>query len=439
MSTKEKSDFEAFLARLHSPESARYEKRSEPDLADAIDGIAAGLETFKEKQGSELRELKGQLELLETRLSRPGVSQDRSGSLTPTTELRWQVNGREARVLRSLDEVRSYFDSRSRDAMDAENGGAQHVRMSDFLRGVANLNSNVEVRAALSVGTDADGGYLVPIGLMSNVLQAMVPESTVLNAGALMLPLDMEGAGAKSFTIAGVDSLPTASWRAENGNVVESEPGFRAVTMTMRSLSFYFKTSREWLADAFGTDQILTTVIAQAFAKELDRASLRGSGTAPEPRGIRSTSGIVAVGNGADGATLASTKYANFFSAAQQILEANSPMPNAAIMSPRSRVALASLVDTTGQPLAVPEMLRGLQMGVTSQIPNNLTVGESDDCSEIYLGNFPHMVIGMRERMSIQRVNELFATTGQVGFVCHLRADVALLYPKSFAVVSGVR
>jgi hypothetical protein len=49
------------------------------------------------------------------------------------------------------------------------------------------------------------------------------------------------------------------------------------------------------------------------------------------------------------------------------------------------------------------------------------------------------MVIGMRERMSIQRVSELFATSGQVGFVCHLRADVALLYPKSFAVVTGVR
>ena len=209
--------------------------------------------------------------------------------------------------------------------------------------------------------------------------------------------------------------------------------------MTMRSLAFYFKVSREWLADAFGTDDVVNTVIAQAFAKELDRAALRGTGTAPEPRGILNTAGIIAVGNGANGATLQSTKFANMFSAVRQLLEENAPMPSAAIMSPRSRVTLGELVDTTGQPLNTPQLLQPLQLGVTSQIPNDLTVGTSTDCSEMYIGNFASMLIAMRERMSIQKVNEVFATSGQVGFVCHMRADVALLYPKAFAVVTGVR
>jgi hypothetical protein len=34
---------------------------------------------------------------------------------------------------------------------------------------------------------------------------------------------------------------------------------------------------------------------------------------------------------------------------------------------------------------------------------------------------------------------ELFALNGQVGFVCHVRADVAVQYPAAFAVVTGVR
>lgn len=45
----------------------------------------------------------------------------------------------------------------------------------------------------------------------------------------------------------------------------------------------------------------------------------------------------------------------------------------------------------------------------------------------------------MREQMSIQVANELFAGTGEIGFICHVRADVAVMYPKAIAVVTGVR
>ena len=151
------------------------------------------------------------------------------------------------------------------------------------------------------------------------------------------------------------------------------------------------------------------------------------------------TAGSIAVANGAAGASLGTTKFANFFTAVQQILEANGPMPTAAIMSPRSRVTLGALVDSTGQPLQRPEMLNPLRMLTTSQLPNNLTVGGSTDCSEIFLGDFTRMVYAMRERMSIQRLDEAFATSGQVGFLCHIRADVGVFYPKAFALVTGVR
>lgn len=53
--------------------------------------------------------------------------------------------------------------------------------------------------------------------------------------------------------------------------------------------------------------------------------------------------------------------------------------------------------------------------------------------------NFPKMQFMMREQMSIQVANELFAGTGEIGFICHARADVAVMYPKAIAVVTGVR
>lgn len=341
----------------------------------------------------------------------------------------WNFDGREVHVLRNAADIRRHYG-----AMD--NSRAGRISLADFVRGVAGMATTDAVRASLSTGTDSAGGHLLPSVVMPSVLEALVPASAVLSAGAGMIPVDV---GAKSYTQAAIDTIPTAAWRLENGTVSESDPTFRAVAAVPRSLAFLFKVSRELLADAANVEQALILAIAQAFAKEVDRAALRGTGTAPEPRGVLNTSGIIAVGNGANGASLATTKYANFFSALEQIMEANGPMTTAAIMSPRSRVVLGQLVDTTGQPLQLPDMLKPVNMLVTSQVPNALTVGSSSDCSEIYLGDFTRMALMFREQISIQKVDQLYAGTGQIGFICHVRADVMVQYPKAFAVVTGVR
>lgn len=382
--------------------------------------------TLEEISGS-FSDYKKRLDRLETKLSRPGamVASERAD------DIQYQVDGEPVRVLRSVKDVRSHYQQKAADA-----GGAG-VRISDFLKAISGLSAPPEARAVLTTGTDADGGFLVPSLTMGRVLEALMPASSVLSAGAGILPLEAQGA--KSFTMAAVETVPTAAWRAENAAVAESDPSFRAVVMVPRSLSFYFRSSREWLADAFGADNVLNQIIAQAFAREMDRAALRGTGTAPQPRGILNTTNVLSVPNGTNGASLASTRYANFFTGVQQILEANGPMPTAAIMSPRSRVVLGGLLDTTNQPLMVPSMLSDLRLLVTSQVPNNLTVGTSTDCSEIYLGDFSRVVYAMRENVSIQPLREAFATSGQVAFLAHARVDIAVLYPRAFAVVTGVR
>lgn len=330
-----------------------------------------------------------------------------------------------AAMLRTGDDFRRHYSQRP-DFRDA-------LSLAGFLRGVARMKSTPEVVRALSVGVDASGGYAVPSSVMPRILEAMVPESSLMQAGAAIVPLG----DAKSFSFAAVDTIPTAAWRAENGQVAESGPTFRNVQMTPQSLSFVVKVSRELLADGVNVESALQVAIAQAFAVEMDRAGLRGSGTAPEIRGLRNVPGVQTVTNGTDGAALAG--YANFFAGAEKLMEANAPMPGAAIMSPRSRVKLGALVDTTGQPLQVPDMLKPVKLLQTSQVPNNLTVGSSTDCSEIYLGDFTQFVIGLREQVSIQVLEEAFSEYGQIGFMCHARLDVAALYPKAFCIVSGVR
>jgi HK97 family phage major capsid protein len=339
-------------------------------------------------------------------------------------------DGGRVKVLRNAADFRAHYANMQGGA--PRNG--EQIQISDFLRGVAGMKTTAGVSAALSVGTDSSGGFAVPSLVMPQILEALVPASSLLSAGAGIVPLTE---GAKQYTTAAVDNIPTAAWRLESGNLAESAPTFRAVVAAPKSLAFYFKASRELLADASNMDAALNVAIAQAFAKELDRAGLRGTGTNPEPRGILNTVGIKTVSNGVNGAALAG--YGNFFSGAQELLSANAPMPTAAIMSPRSLVKLGGLSDSTGQPLRRPEMLSGMTMLSTSAVPNNLTVGTSTDCSEIYIGDFTKLAFMMREQVSIQVAKEVFATTGEIGFVCHVRADVVLTHPACFAVVTGVR
>lgn len=330
--------------------------------------------------------------------------------------------------LRTADEFRTYYANQPTNRQDMD------LTMADFLRGAARMKTTDTAQRALSVGVDSGGGYAVPAILMPGVMSALAPASSLMTAGATILPLPGVG---KSFSIAGIDALPTASWRNENAAVAESEPTFRGIALTPRSLSFIVKVSRELLADGLGVDAGLYQAIGQALAKEIDRAGLRGSGTAPEPRGLLNISGVHSVTNGAAGASL--TSYANIFSAAQAILAADGAMPTAAIMSPRSLVKFGSLADSTLQTLRVPAMLEPVKLVSTSQIPNNLTVGASTDCSEIYVGDFREFIFGMREQLSVQVLEERYADYGQIAFVVHARLDVAVTNPKRFAIVTGVR
>jgi HK97 family phage major capsid protein len=319
------------------------------------------------------------------------------------------------------------FEARSED---------DDVTAADFLRAVAGMQSSEPAKRALASGTGAGGGFTVPGTVLADILAALAPASTLISAGAQTLVLDELS---NSFRWAAVNTLPTPAWRNEGAAVAESDPVFRNVDFTPRSLSVLFRVSRELLMDSPVLQDAIPRIIGQAMAVELDRVGLRGTGTAPQPRGILNTSGIQSVTNGANGASLGTTAYANLISAMQAIRTANGPMPTAAIMAPRSLATLAGLLDTTNQPRQVPPLLSGWQMLDTSQIPINLTVGTGTDCSEIYVADFRTVAFGVRHNVQVQQLNERYAETGEIGFVAHMRVDFACLYPAAVGVVTGVR
>jgi HK97 family phage major capsid protein len=325
---------------------------------------------------------------------------------------------------------------RSREAIAARLGikqecGEESVRIGEFMRAAAGMKTE---RKGLIEGTDTSGGYTVPDVLLPGILAALAPASSMLQAGANIVKLNEPAA---SFRVPGISSIPTPEWRAERGNIAESDPAFRAISIMPKSLAFYFKVSRELLQDSPGLDAALNTVIGQAFAKAIDRAGLLGSGAGNEPIGLANTPGVNVISLGTNGAAL--TSFSPFVKAMTAIKSADAPTPTAAIMAPRTSGDIAELVDTTGQPLRKPDSITALKFLDSSQVPVDDTVGTSDDCSRLFIGDFTNFSFYMREGLSVQLLKELFATTGEVAFICHARVDVAALYAKAFTLVNGVR
>lgn len=416
---QEGGDASAIAHAVATPRGIVSGVRAEADgVVGLVKQINETINEFKAAHGERLDTLEAAIDVTNTRAAALEMNGPAAAASAPHVGVK---------ALRTYGEFKAHF------APKAE-GNTEPVSLTDFMRGVAGMQSTQAVHAALSVGTNTAGGFSVPAQTMPQILSALTPVSSLLLAGAGIVPMD---SGAKTVTTAVVDAVPTASWREERGGVPESDPAFRGVVATPQSLAFYFKISRELLADGQGIESALQVAIAQAFAQALDYAGLRGSGAAPEPLGIKGTSGVHIIQNGANGKALAD--YSNFMSATEALLTANAPMPTAAIMAPRSLVKLAGLTDTTGQPLRKPELLTNLPLIATPQIPINLTQGTSSDASEIYMGDFSKMYFLMRENLSIQLLRETFATTGELAFLCHVRADVVITHPKAFAVVTGVR
>ena len=74
----------------------------------------------------------------------------------------------------------------------------------------------------------------------------------------------------------------------------------------------------------------------------------------------------------------------------------------------------------------------------TSNVPVTDTQGSATTASRIYLGHFPHLVVGIRSEFRLQLLKERFADTYSLGFLGSLRCDVQVWHPESFCEIKGI-
>jgi HK97 family phage major capsid protein len=330
------------------------------------------------------------------------------------------VDGDEAFALRSDQSFKTW-------AQPMATSSHQGLTLGKYLRSmIVGASSDVEHRA-LSEGTDSAGGYTVPTVLAGEMIDRLRAESVMVAAGARTVPLTSD-----NLSIAKLATDPTPAFRAENAAIAESDPTFSSVTLTPRSLAVMTKVSRELFEDSLNLESELPRILSVAMAKEMDRIGLLGSGSAPEPRGIANQSGI-----GTTALDAALTSYAPLLAAQTGILSANAGPVSAMIMHPRDMGDLAGLTDTTNQPLNAPATLAGIPMLTTTAIPTDGGTGSNE--STIFVGNFSHVMIGVRSGVRVDVLRERYADSHQYGLVAHMRFDIAVQHAAAFHTITGVQ
>jgi HK97 family phage major capsid protein len=364
-----------------------------------------------------------QLRDLQAELEQPIVS-------APTMEAGGMVYGR-ART--SGDEVRSL--RRNEAIADQPYQGAG---LGAYVRGIVTgrWNGADELRDLAEGGTP--GSYLIPTPLASYALDLIRNRARVIEAGAITVPMD-----SNTLKIARLTADVQSAWKAENAAYTFNDANFDAVTFTAQVLMAGSKLSIEVVEDAINIDSIVNNSITASLALELDRACLSGTGTPPQPKGIKNQTGVTITDLGsAAGYTLVDfSKY----SAAIAVLQGfNFPGPFSILHSARTAGELDGLCDTLHQPLRPSDLVAAAKKLVTNQIPNNQTHGSASTASDAFVGQFDQCMIGLRTNlvMEVSRVaadgtDSAFAN-GQVWIRAYLRADVQLAHPKAFNVLTGI-
>ena len=262
-----------------------------------------------------------------------------------------------------------------------------------------------EIHKQLNTGTGSEGGFLVPTVLSSEIIEILRATAVVMAAGPRILPMPQG-----NITIPAGATGSTATYGAENADIVATEPTFREVVLQAKKLSAIVPMTNELINDASGNvDAFVRDDLVTAMAERSDLAFLRGDGTANTPVGFLNLVNV-ANSNAANATVNLQNVTFDLGIAELGLLNNNVPLEGSVwFMAPRTMIFLRDLRDGNGN-LAFPSMsnepptLRSKRVFSTSQIPINL--GGGTDESEVYLVNMRHVLLGETGDMEIDTSQE---------------------------------
>ena len=315
--------------------------------------------------------------------------------------------------------TRDAMTSRPDKGVSGRTGRASAEYRQAFWNMVRNRRGQFSLQNALQIGDDTEGGFLVPDEYERMLIKALEEENRLRSLCTII----RSESGERKIPI--VASHGTASWVEEEGLIPESDDAFGQITLGAHKLATMIKVSDELLQDSvFDIESYIAGEFARRMGAAEEAAFLTGDGTA-KPIGML---------NATNGAGVAVTTAGNAFTT-DEILDLVYSVrsvyrPKSLFLMHDSTIkALRKLKDGNSQYIwqpgmkeGEPDKLFGYKV-VTSAYMPEVAAGNKP----ILFGDFKSYWISDREDRTFQRLNELYAATGQVGFRATQRVDGRLV------------
>lgn len=307
--------------------------------------------------------------------------------------------------------------------MDEKKGRASNAYKEDFGR---HLRGRQLIHNVMEEGVDANGGYLVPEEFERQIITGL-DEFNVMRNLCKVITTSAE----RKIPVAATHS--TAAWTAENAAYTESDPTFSQKTIDAFKLTDLVKVSIELLDDSmFDLEEYIAKEIARAFGIAEEQAFCVGNGTG-QPTGLFTANG------GTVGVTTAGATAITADEIISLVYALKSPYRKNAkfLMNDSTVAAIRKLKDGNGnylwQPALTagqPDRLMGYELHTSPYVPT-LAAG----AYTVAFGDFSNYWIADRSGRTVQRLNELYSTNGQVGFVATERVDGKIILPEGIQLI----
>lgn len=312
--------------------------------------------------------------------------------------------------------------------MDNKKGRASDEYKKAFWNVMRSKAPHFEVHNALQIGADSEGGYLVPDEFEKTLIQGLEEE----NIFRTLAKVITTSSGDRKIPV--VATKGTASWIDEEGAIPESDDAFSQVSIGAYKLGTMLKVSEELINDSvFNLESYIAKEFARRIGAKEEEAFFIGNGSG-KPTGI-----FNATGGAETGITTASTTAIIIDEIMDLFYSLKSPYRKNAtfVMNDATVKAIRKLKDGSGNYIWQPSLTAGTPDTIlnrpvaTSTYVPNIAAGEKT----IAFGDFGYFWVADRQGRSFKRLNELFATTGQVGFMATQRVDGKLILPEAIKVL----
>ena len=283
-----------------------------------------------------------------------------------------------------------------------------------------------EIRNALQVGADSEGGYLCPDTFENQLVAGLTSRGIIRSLSHVI------STSSGQHKIPVVASRGTAAWVEEEGAIPEGDDAFGQQYIGAHKVGTLIKVSEELLNDsAFDLEDYFITEFARRIGNKEEEAFLTGNGTG-KPTGILNTAGVGVTT--ASATTITADELIDLFYSLDAPYRVNAVW----VLNDATMKIVRKLKDSTGQYLwqkalheGDHETLLGKPIYHSPYAPTVAT-----GAKPILFGDLSYYWIGDRQGITFRRLNERYADTGQVGFIATKRLDGKLILPEAVKVLA---